>query len=587
MICILSGRVEFGSDLGELCAVHGIASVVVDPRSKEALNELYKPDVVAAVVDASVRGLPESGWFDMLASLSRRIPVVVIGRERRQSSVKGELGRLDAISWLKDPKPWEILNLLDACGAIGIEHKRLERQNVPLYTPQVPLHLLQSHGALSLLVIDASSFRKIAIEYGTEVYHRVQDCFNQMLLELWGASGSFRGSDILCRRSTHGNSYFIFLEQARSIAAVPAPGVLERLADRLTFRMVNRFWTEVFADRVHRALPECIRFAPDLAVGFATMIFNPCVDALEQIDQLIDAGTEAARMQLRRVKDRQRELMQTLIHTPGLLTPHYQGVFHLPQLTHDMVRQVQDEQSIRAIAPIIFGFESLIRVRHSAIEARFGSQGPLHLDSKYLRPDVLFGLSHAAKVGLELDQACLKQAVLHANHLPGTLLVNILPRNLYNIERLRHLLNDRQHLMFEVSESEAISNLDLMLRVRTRLEQLNMRIAADDFGRGYSGLEQLLKIKPDLIKLDRSLVTDIHRDGPKHAFVSGLVHAAKIANVTILAEGVEQWDEAAVLQAMGIDLIQGFLLHKPQMPEQIVQDLRLSVAPPIWLSTVA
>lgn len=587
MICILSGHIQFVSDFGELCALHGIPSKVVDPRAKDAIRELYQPDITAAVVDASVRGLPDLGWFDMLASLSRRIPIVAIGKDRAQLKASGERGRLDAISWLKDPQAIEVLTLLDACGALGIEHKRLERQTLPLYTQQVPLHMLQSNGALSLLVIDAASFRKIAIEYGTEVYHRVQDCFHQILLELWGAPGSFRSSDVLCRRSAHGNAYFIFLEQARSIAAVPAPGVLERLADRLTFRMVNRFWTEVFADRPHRRLPDCIRFAPDLTVGFATAIFNPCVDALEQIEQLIDAGTEAARIQLRRVKDRQRELMQTLIHTPGLLTPHYQAVFHLPQLTRELVERARDERSIRVIAPLLFGFESLIRVRPSAIEARFGAQGPLHLEAKYLRPDVLFGLSHAAKISLELDQACLKQAVQHAGNLPGMLLVNILPRNLYNIERLRHSFSDRQQLMFEVSESEAINNLDLMIRVRSRLEQLNLRIAADDFGRGYSGLEQLIKIKPDLIKLDRSLITDIHCDPSKQAFVSGLVQAAKFAAVTILAEGVEQWEEAAVLQTMGIDLIQGFLLHKPQAPEQIAQDLRLPTSVPLRLSTVA
>ena len=132
---------------------------------------------------------------------------------------------------------------------------------------------------------------------------------------------------------------------------------------------------------------------------------------------------------------------------------------------------------------------------------------------------------------------------------------------------------DRKDLMFEVSETEAINNFDLMLKVRQSLEQMQMRIATDDFGRGYSGLEQIIKIKPDLIKLDRSLIQDIHCDLPKQAFVSGLVRAAKISKATILAEGVELWDEAIVLQAMGIDLIQGYLLHRPQASMVIEMDL--------------
>jgi EAL domain-containing protein (putative c-di-GMP-specific phosphodiesterase class I) len=172
-----------------------------------------------------------------------------------------------------------------------------------------------------------------------------------------------------------------------------------------------------------------------------------------------------------------------------------------------------------------------------------------------------------------LDQACLQQAVKNSKQLPGTLLLNILPRNLYNIGKLLHLFGDRESLMFEVSETEAISNFDIMMKVRENLDKMNMRIATDDFGRGHSGLEQIIKLKPDLIKLDRSLIQDLHKDKAKQDFVGGLVRAARISCSTILAEGVESWDEAALLQVMGIDLVQGFLLHKPQAAAMIEVDL--------------
>src|SRR4029077_11524851 len=164
-----------------------------------------------------------------------------------------------------------------------------------------------------------------------------------------------------------------------------------------------------------------------------------------------------------------------------------------------------------------------IRVRPAAVEAVFDPGGPAYIEPKHLRPDVLFALAHSAKVGLELDQACLPQAVLNSASLPGTLLLNILPRNLYNIDRLRHLIMDRKDIMFEVSETEAINNFDLMMKVRESVKKMDMRIAADDFGRGYSGLEQIIKIKPDLIKLDRTLIQDIHKDQPKQDFVTRLV----------------------------------------------------------------
>jgi EAL domain-containing protein (putative c-di-GMP-specific phosphodiesterase class I) len=137
---------------------------------------------------------------------------------------------------------------------------------------------------------------------------------------------------------------------------------------------------------------------------------------------------------------------------------------------------------------------------------------------------------------------------------------------------------DRKDIMFEVSESEAINNFELMMRVRDSLEKMEMRIATDDFGKGYSGLEQIIKIRPDLIKLDRSLIQDIHTDNPKQAFVTGLVRAAKIAGTTVLAEGVEKWEEAEVLKDMGIKLIQGFLLHRPQAADEILHDLQTQIS---------
>ena len=573
MIALLTTNADLAKELTELLRGHALQAREIKPVGKASLEALYAPDVVAVVVDGTVPVLPDHAWLDLLTSLGRRVPVVVMGTADQARGLGHHAAALGSVTWLTNPSPVDILAVLQACGAIGLDNRKVNRESIPTYNPQVPLHMLQNNHALSLMVVDVSSFRKIAIEYGTEAYLRMQECFSQLLFDLWGQPGCFRASDILCRRSLHSNFYYIFLEQSRSASAVPAPGALEHLADRLVARLQNAFWGEIFVPPAKRLVPDCIQVVPDIAMGFGTVLYNPCVDALELIEHLLETATEASKIQLKRSRDRQRELMQTLIQTPGLLEPHYQAVFTLPDLTKEQVDAAHRDQSIKPLRGNLYGFESLIRVRTHAVEALFQATGPAYLDPKYLRPDTLFALAHVAKIGLELDQACLQQAVLNSRQLPGTLLLNILPRNLYNISKLQHLIMDRKDLMFEVSETEAINNFDLMLKVRQSLEQMQMRIATDDFGRGYSGLEQIIKIKPDLIKLDRSLIQDIHCDLPKQAFVSGLVRAAKISKATILAEGVELWDEAVVLQAMGIDLIQGYLLHRPQASMVIEMDL--------------
>src|SRR5690606_34502778 len=301
----------------------------------------------------------------------------------------------------------------------------------------------------------------------------------------------------------------------------------------------------------------------ELAVSFGTAIYNPCVDLVEHINQLIERATEESRIQMKQMRDHQRELMQTLIQTPNLLMPHYQAVFDLGQLTKEQVETARADRSLVPLRHALHGFESLIRVQSAAMDATVGEYGIDLLESRFLRPDVMFAMAHTAKLGLELDQACLHQAVVHSAELEGTLMVNILPRNLYYIDKLKHLIMDRRRIVFEVSETEAINNFELMLKVRQSIEKNNMGIATDDFGRGYAGLEQIIKLKPDLIKLDRSLIQDIHLHKPKQAFVEGLIKAARISDTEVLAEGVELWEEAELLKGMGCRYIQGFLLHKP------------------------
>ena len=569
MIVIVTAKTELAQALKLLLQPHGVATRIVHPNQAGAVASLYGPDVAGVIVDAAMPNMHSEAWFDLLTNLGRRLLVIVLGSE-----VSAEVrAKQTTLTWLDNPTADDVLVALDACGALGVGHRRMRRDSIPAFTPQMPLQMLHKHGALSVMVIDVSSFRKIAIEYGAEAYQRVQDCFHHLVYELWGQSGCFRAHDQLCRRSSHGNQYYIFLESSRSPGAIPPPGSLEQLADRLVVRLHNSFWREIFAAPTKRILPECIMFVPEIAIGFGTVINNPCVESFELVDQLLDNTVESAKAQLRRSRERQRELMQTLIQTQGLLEPHYQAVFSLPKLTKDLVDEAHSNGSLKPLRHLLFGFESLVRARPHAIDALFQGAGLAHMESRYLRPDVLFALSHNAKVGLELDQACLQQAISNSKQLPGTLLLNILPRNLYNIGKLLHLFGDRESLMFEVSETEAINNFDIMLKVRENLDRMHMRIATDDFGRGHSGLEQIIKLKPDLIKLDRSLIQDLHKDKAKQDFVSGLVRAARISCATILAEGVESWDEAALLQEMGIDLIQGFLLHKPQAAAMIEVDL--------------
>ena len=573
MICLVTGNVKLREDLVKSLSEVSVIYREVDPASDLVIPSLYHSSVTAIVVDSEIPQLRKSAWLDMLGSLGRRIPVFVLGRHEAQDPSAASRND-ELLAWIDDPEASVLFAMLQACGAFGAGHKVSAAPKIPVYNMQVPLHMLQGNGALSMLMINASGFRKISIEYGVEAYQKLQDAFHRILFELWGQQGNFRRSDMVMRRSTNSNTYYVFLEQSRISRSVPAPGVLEKMADRITLRLQQALWAEIFKPRSERRLPDCINVVPDFSLGHATALHNPCLDSVDVIEHLIETSAEISKVHLRRIRDREREILQTVVQSKEILYPNYQAVFDLQKITKEAVDEVTKSKSIAPIKSALYGFESLIRARQDLVEEKLSGDDLVHLDYKLLRPDILFAMAAHSKVALELDQLCLGLGVAGGVDLPGLLMVNILPRNLMHLERLTHLLSPRGKLVFEISESEGFSNPKLMERIREYAAKINCSIAADDFGKGHGSIERVIKMRPELIKLDRSLVEKIHLEPAKKIFVEGIVKAAKTVRAAVLAEGIETWEEAQTVQKMGVDLIQGFLLHKPQPLELILDQIK-------------
>lgn len=550
-----------------------IDAKVINVSDRGFVSELYDQDISAVVADHCYKSLPIEASSDILNSIARRILVLVLKGNDNMVDTAGNYEFDNAVTIVDASRYNDILttatlfgNIISSLGGIKARCK-----SIPFYNPQIPTTMLKNFGGLGILTIDAGSFNKISVKYGTDVYEKMKEIFNDILFDVWGMPGCFRDNDILCKKSLTSNSFYIFMNQSRGTVALPHPGALEKVAERVSHVIHNALWDELFKPRDSRRIPDCIESIPLVGVGFFGVLNNPCIEVHEILESGIEASKQMAAYQLKRARERQRELMQTLIQSQELLKPHYQAVFFLEKLTKAKVDEVKKTNSIYPLRKQIFGFESLIRVNQNAVERENSFNSGL--DSKYLRPDVLFSLAKYTKVALELDQACMKHAAKFGKDLPGTLMVNILPRNLYYVEKLKSSFSDTKKLMFEISESEAISNFDLMLKSRDHLEEHNIGIAADDFGKGYSSLERIIKIRPHVIKFDQGMIRGIDRDSVKKAYVAGLVKAAKILDTTILAEGVETWDEAKVLKEMGVELVQGFLLHRPQESRAILEQL--------------
>ena len=571
MIFIGIKNIALAKNLKTRLMALGTKVKVCRPGEKGFLNSLYDKENSAIVTEMKFSRFSTDVSIDILNSLCQRMPVVVLTSENTPTSANRYLGH--EITVVDSQGEDEILASLGVFVNLDSISVRKFSQSIPYFNVQMAVDRLKTDSGLGIIYIDTSAFNKIGLKYGVDVYAKLKDIFQDILFSQWGEVGSFRESDILCRKSRTSNVYYLFLTKSRNTGSLPHPGALNKLSDRLTANVQNAIWEELTTRK--RNLPACVTSLPAPSIGYIGVLDNPCIDPCDIVENGIERAKRVAMAQSKRQKEMQLELMQTLIQSDSLLQPNYQAVFHLADVTKEDALAANEQNSIAPLADSIYGFESLIRVNIEGTKeiVESGHLEITGLEPKFLRPDILFNMAENTKVSLELDQACLKQAAKHAPGLPGVLMVNILPRNLYYIDKLKFIFKNLKGLIFEVSESEAINNFDLMKKSCSLLESLGMHIAADDFGKGFSSLERIIQIKPAIIKFDRSMIENIHADPIKQAYVRGMVEAARIINTTVLAEGVETWEETEVLQSLGIDLVQGYLFHRPSTKEQILKQL--------------
>lgn len=171
------------------------------------------------------------------------------------------------------------------------------------------------------------------------------------------------------------------------------------------------------------------------------------------------------------------------------------------------------------------------------------------------------------------DQACRCTAIELAARLGMTtaLSINFLPNAVYRPELcIRTTLEAAEtfgfpieRIIFEITEGEKVDDQKHLRNIVEYYRSRGFRTAIDDFGAGYSGLNLLAEIGADIIKLDLALVRDIHENRAKRAIVRGICGVAADLGTTVIAEGIEQREELAVLRDFGIRLFQGYLFARP------------------------
>lgn len=207
----------------------------------------------------------------------------------------------------------------------------------------------------------------------------------------------------------------------------------------------------------------------------------------------------------------------------------------------------------------IYGYEALIR--------------GVKDDGSLMFPDVLFEKSERNDLNFKLDRMCRESALKTAatKKIKQKIFINFLPTSVYDpefclrstVKWAKQLEFDPKNIIFEVVETESVKDKKHLINILEYYKKEGFSIALDDVGEGYSSLNMLVDIRPDIIKVDRNIITNIDTDSLKQSTYRALYNLAHENKIAVLAEGVETKEELSMIESIGVDYLQGYYFGKP------------------------
>ena len=210
----------------------------------------------------------------------------------------------------------------------------------------------------------------------------------------------------------------------------------------------------------------------------------------------------------------------------------------------------------------LWGYECLVRGRSPVGEL--------------VNPDQLIAWSRQENLTFLFDRMCRETHLRNAAKVLGGrrdihLLLNFMPTAIYNAEfclattvaaaKLGGF--ESSQIVFELVETEEFKNLPHLRSILDYYRRKGFRVALDDLGSGYAGLTLLGELNPDMIKIDRQLVSRVIASPMYRDICASLIRLGRDHGKIVLAEGIETIEQKELLTRMGVDYLQGYLLGRP------------------------
>ncbi|HEY8795824.1 MAG TPA: EAL domain-containing protein [Gemmatimonadaceae bacterium] len=315
---------------------------------------------------------------------------------------------------------------------------------------------------------------------------------------------------------------FIFLQIPAKGKAMPTDAQITEVGRELQLFVGNRL------EEVHG---EDVSSLFDIYIGSSHVYYTPKI----RFERLIYRGVREAANAARSVEQRER----------GRRTATLKSVLH------DGSVYVDFHPIVLAETGEIFGYEALARGVPRSLRS----------------PEVMFEVAAEADLVWELSRLCRARALAGAKELlrgDQLLFVNVDPHDFADpgfgvLDSI-----DPRRIVLEITERTAIKDYPKFRERLRSFRERGFRFAVDDAGSGYAGLGSIANLEPDFIKLDISLINSIDTNFIKQNLVETMVGFAKEQGAMVIAEGIERAEELETVKRIGVPLVQGFLLHRPE-----------------------
>jgi len=388
---------------------------------------------------------------------------------------------------------------------------------------------LEERGALGLLYLDLGFLDSIEVDYGAGAFSEVRQRVRSLLDEQRGKD--FRNGDLLALDEPGGYGLMIFLDRKRRREAPLVNADLLAARKRLG---------KALTKSLSKAAFPYLKSAPPILVGHGMALHNPLLNPKRAIRAALEEAQRIAEHEgaLSEIESRQR--LEDLIAGQRIVT----------------------------------AFQPILRMSdrsHLAVEALSRGAPGTGMEAANL----LFGAAEHFDLMVELDRLCRSRALLCSGRLPTStrLFVNTLPASIRDpqfrgkplIDFLDKALLAPDRLVIEITEKLVIENYGLFLEAMAYYTELGMSFAVDDVGSGYSGLEAISQLKPAFLKIDMSLVRNVHESAVNREMVKAIISLGHGIGAQVVAEGIEVEEEAQQLVELGVDYGQGYLLARPEV----------------------